>query len=346
MQANRKVVNQRDLEKAAELINSADKICITSHRSPDGDAIGSSLAMYHFLKGIGKENVQVILPNEYPDYIAWLEGEELILNYEKQSKEARQVIREADLIFSLDYNNLSRTFGMQSALEKSNAPFILIDHHQQPDDFPTVSFSDTSSCSTTQLVYDFIEGLGHEHLIKGVIAEAIYLGIVTDSGSFRFDSVLPKTHEIVAKLIASGLDHSEIHRKVYDTNRLDRLKLLGFCLNEKLKVLQGGTVAIITLTMEELERYNFRPGDTEGVVHYALSIDGVVLAVFAREGTNQIKLSFRSQRGFNVNQMARQHFNGGGHKNASGGSSRRPFNQVVEKFKDLVRGMYKEQLTK
>lgn len=335
-------MNEVEVEKARDLILNAQSIVITTHRSPDGDAIGSSLALYHFLKKMGK-NAQVIVPNEYPKFISWLEGNDQVLVYEEDSKLAKKFIRESDLIFSLDYNTLSRTFGMQSALEKASADFILIDHHQNPDSYPKVTFSDTSSCSTAQLIYEFIEALGHIDKLDLNMAQGIYLGIVTDSGSFRFDSVIPKTHQIVAHLIELGLDHSSIHRKVYDTNRVDRLKLLGYALSEKLILMTDHKVALISLSIEELERYNFKPGDTEGIVNYALSIDGVEVAIFAREGINQIKISFRSKGGFNVNQFARKHFEGGGHNAAAGGVYYQPMENFLSKIEEVMDD-YKNEL--
>ena len=333
-------MEKKKIEQAQKLIGAANQILITTHRSPDGDAIGSSLAMYHYLKKLGK-SVYVVVPNEYPDFLSWLNGNDQIVIYEQESKEARKIIRESDLIFSLDYNNLSRTFVMQSALEKSNADFILIDHHQQPDSYPAVSFSDTSSCSTAQLVYDFIEHSGHLDLIDNDIAQAIYMGIMTDSGSFRFDSVTERTHEIAGRLIQNGLDHYKIHQKVYDTNSLNRLKLLGYALSSKLKTLIKGRVALITLSLEELDRFDFQPGDTEGIVNYALSVKGVQIAVFAREGNNQVKISFRSKGGFNVNQLARKHFNGGGHNAAAGGS----FHKEIDFFELALTDVLKEYET-
>ncbi len=334
-------MTEEKIAQARELIEKAKKIVITTHQSPDGDAIGSSLAMYHYLLAKGKE-VTVVVPNEYPEFLHWMEGDDTIITYESQAVEARKHIREADLIFSLDYNILSRTYVMESALTKAKADFILIDHHQQPGDYPKVSFSDTSSCSTAQLVYDFIEKMGDNHLINLPIAEGIYSGIMTDSGSFRFDNVTPKTHEIVARLIEKGLKHDKIHQLIYDTNSVDRLRLLGYALSEKLLVMEKYHTAIITLTQEELERFNFQPGDTEGIVNYALSIKGIKFAIFGREGTNKIKISFRSKGNFNVNKFARAHFNGGGHNNAAGGVLFDSMTVFLDKIKKTVKEHEKE----
>lgn len=334
-------MTKEKINQAKELINNAEKIVITTHQSPDGDAVGSSLAMYHYLRAKGK-NVTVVVPNEYPEFLHWMEGDDTIITYESQAVEARKFIREADLIFSLDYNVLSRTYVMESALTKAKADFILIDHHQQPGDYPKVSFSDTSSCSTAQLVYDFIEKMGDEHLIDIPMAEGIYCGIMTDSGSFRFDNVKPETHRIAASLIEKGLKHDKIHQLIYDTNSVDRLRLLGYALSEKLIVMEDYHTAIITLTQDELDRFNFQPGDTEGIVNYALSIKGIKFAIFGREGANKIKISFRSKGSFNVNKFARANFNGGGHNNAAGGVMFDSMDAFLNRVKEKIEENKKE----
>jgi bifunctional oligoribonuclease and PAP phosphatase NrnA len=220
----------------------------------------------------------------------------------------------------------------------------MIDHHHQPETFPAVLFSDTTMCSTAQMIYMFIESMGDVEVIDENIGACLYCGIMTDTGSFRFPSVTPKTHEIAADLIRKGVDHAQIHRNVYDTNLLDRLRLVGYALSEKLMVFETYHTAIISLTKEELTRFNYRPGDTEGLVNQALSIKGVNFAVFVREGNNEVKLSFRSQGKFDVNSFARAHFNGGGHFNAAGGMSVESIDVVLQKLKDLL-PENQEQLT-
>ncbi|NNE54929.1 MAG: bifunctional oligoribonuclease/PAP phosphatase NrnA [Flavobacteriales bacterium] len=335
-------LDPKQLAQARSLIDSAQNILITTHRSPDGDAIGSSLALMLFLKRLGKSST-VIVPNDYPQFLNWMAGQDEILVFEEKEAACAEIIRVSDLIFSLDYNVLHRTGDMAAELAKSSAPFILIDHHQQPGDYPEVTFSDTASCSTCQMIFEFIDGLGHKDLIDSEIAECIYCGIMTDSGSFRFPSVTPETHRIVASLIEEGLDHAKVHRNVYDTNLLDRLKLLGYALSNKLQVMDGHHAAIITLSKNELEKHNYRPGDTEGLVNYALSMQGINLAVFVREGNNQVKMSFRSKGSFDVNQFARTHFHGGGHKNAAGASSSRSLEDTVAKLKTDIQ-QYTDQL--
>lgn len=325
-------------ERAGELINRAKHIVITCHKSPDGDAIGSSLALYHYLNARGKE-ATVVIPDPDPTFLHWTPGHEVILNYEGQTEAAEEAVDKADLIFSLDYNTLGRTGDLKKSLEKAldrKVPFILIDHHQQPDEYPEVVISETKACSTAQLIYEFISTLGDEKLIDSEIGACIYLGIMTDTGSFRFPLVEPKTHRIVANLLERGVDHARIHQEIYDTNLELRLKLIGHALSNKLVVMREFNAAYISLSKQELEKYEYRKGDTEGLVNQALSVKGVNFAAFIREGNNEVKMSFRSRGAFDVNQFARKYFDGGGHKNAAGGISRLSLEETISKFEDAV----------
>jgi bifunctional oligoribonuclease and PAP phosphatase NrnA len=335
-------LSSEQLAASTELISSAQKIVITTHKSPDGDAIGSSLGLFHVLLGLGKQ-VNVIVPDEIPSYLLWLKGTSSIVVFEKERQRGWELIQEADLIFSLDYNSLGRVGEeLETHLRKAAAPFILIDHHQQPEQYAKVIYSDTSACSTAEMVYCFTTELGWKKYISIDAAEAIYCGIMTDSGSFRFPAVTAETHIIAADLMTMGLDHSKVHREVYDTNLLDRLRLVGYALNEKLEVLPECGTAFIALSKEELYRFNHRSGDTEGLVNQALSISGVKLAAFFREGTNEVKISFRSKGSFDVNQFARNGWNGGGHRNAAGGRSTLSLNDTIARFKSEVEKISKQ----
>jgi len=328
-----KRLSEEELDRARNLLEASDRIVITTHKSPDGDAIGSSLGLWHILKTAGKK-VHVVVPDHIPEFLQWLNGYESVLDFENQQTAAKEVIAGADLIFSLDYNHLSRTgAAMEAELRGTEAPFILIDHHQQPEDFARVIYSDTSACSTAEMIYRFALQLGMKDRIGLETAECIYCGIMTDSGSFRFPNVSPETHHIVADLMGLGLDHARVHREVYDTNLQDRLRLTGYALNEKLEVIPEYATAFITLTQEELKRFNYRPGDTEGLVNQALSIRGINFAAFFREGANELKISFRSKGSFDVNRFARDGWNGGGHANAAGGSTPETIDQAVERFR-------------
>lgn len=312
------------------------KIIITSHRSPDGDSIGSSLALFHYLSKKGHE-VSVVIPDAFPNFIAWLPGTDSILIYEDKKQEIEHLIAEASVIFCLDYNDLSRVGNLATVIEQSTAYKAMIDHHLNPSDFCDWTCSDTNSCSTAQLIYEFIEKEGDLELIDTAIAENIYCGIVTDSGSFRFPSVQAKTHLIAADLIQRGLKHSSVHERLFDTNTLNRLHLLGFSLNEKLRVMDGVPVALIDLSIEESRKFNVQKGDTEGLVNFALSVEGVEMAAFIREDTDRVKMSFRSKGDVPVNEFSNSYFNGGGHKNAAGGMCEETLEKTLELFEKNVR---------
>lgn len=325
-------------EKLAE---KQQQIIITSHRSPDGDSIGSSLALYHYLVKKGHE-VNVVIPDVFPNFISWLPGTSDILVYEREEKKINTLVNNADIIFCLDYNDLSRVGNLSKKLGESKAYKAMIDHHLNPSDFCDWMLSDTSSCSTAQLIYDFIENENDLDLIDVSIAENIYCGIVTDSGSFRFPSVQAKTHLIAADLIKRGLSHSSVHERIFDTNTLSRLHLLGFSLNEKLRVLKDVPVAIIDLSTEESERFNMKKGDTEGLVNFALSVEGVQMAAFIREDADRVKMSFRSKGEIPVNEFSNNYFNGGGHKNAAGGAFEGSLIGALEHFEKNVRTFFKD----
>lgn len=328
------VFNPSRMQAARSLLNKSSDIVITTHKSPDGDAMGSSLALHHFLIRLGKRST-VIVPDEFPAFLQWLPGHGEVRVHQKEAEECEKAIQNCDLIFSLDYNHLSRTDKLSGILEKASQPFILIDHHQQPDSFPSVAFSDTSACSTAEMIYDFIQALGEQQHLDATVGTCIYTGIMTDSGSFRFPSVSAHTHMIVADLIERGVEHSFIHRHVYDTNLLSRLQLVGYALSERLEMLNS-RAAMISLDAATLKRFNHQPGDTEGLVNQALSLKDVNLAVFVREGANEVKLSFRSKGAFDVNAFARKYFNGGGHANAAGGSSNDSFAHVLKRLREIL----------
>jgi len=328
-------MNKPLLTKADDLINSATNIVITAHKNPDGDAVGSTLALLHYLN-FREKNATVILPNGFPDFFDWMPLRENILLFDTDTEKSEQLILAADLIFSLDYNTLHRTGDMMKPLEKSSAKFILIDHHQMPDEFD-INFSDTHSCSTAQMIYQFCSGIEeNDSWLTIPLAQCIYTGILTDSGSFRFNSVTEETHLIIAHLKRKGLDHAEVHQNVYDTNLIGKLQLLGHALSKKLELLADGKAAIISLSQEELDTYNYKSGDTEGLVNYALSLSGVLMAVMVKEGNNMVKMSFRSKGELDVNTFARENFNGGGHKNAAGGVSFESYLETLEKVKKDV----------
>ncbi|WP_430927592.1 DHH family phosphoesterase [Polaribacter marinivivus] len=318
-------------------------IVIVGHRNPDGDAMGSTLALKFYLEKKG-HNCTVVVPNEYPDFLHWLPGSDSTYRFDWQNNQSQKAIQNSDIIFLLDFNALHRVGSdMQKTLENYKNDFAMIDHHQQPDDV-TYMYSDTSICSTCQMVYQFIEMNNDLELIDADIATCLYTGIMTDTGSFRFRSTTSATHRIIADLIDKGAENDRIHNNVYDANSYNRLLLLGQALSN-LQILPSYKTAYITLTSEEKKRFDFQKGDTEGVVNYALSLKGIIFAAIFIEDSDQeiIKISFRSKGIFSVNQFARNHFSGGGHDNAAGGKSDLDMAKTVTKFTSLL-PQYKSEL--
>lgn len=319
-----RVLQSHERELALERFTSAQGIVIFSHASPDGDAVGSSLGLYHILSQMGKQ-VQVVLPDHLPRYYNYLPGLDQVVFADEDKSKARNAIESADLWVICDFNNWSRV-GKQIQgwlSEIQHKPTVMIDHHQQPDTFPVVLFSDISFTSTSEMVYHFAEQLGWKEYISLESMQCLYTGMVTDTASFRFPVVTGDTHRIVAEMLDKGLKHAAIHQAIYDSQSLDRLRLTGYALSEKLEVYPDQHVAIISLSKDELLRFRYQSGDTEGLVNQALSIEGVQMAAFLRETPegDGVKCSFRSVGDWDVNQFARANWNGGGHKNAAGGKT-------------------------
>lgn|SRR5690554_1201126 len=337
-------MNEKTTQAVKNLLISPQKIVIIGHKNPDGDAIGSSLGLSFFLRNLGHD-AQVIMPNDFPDFLKWLPGVDEVVVHEKDTKKSIKYIEEADIIFTLDFNSLDRVGDLQPILEKCTAKFVMIDHHQQPADYAVAIYSDVLMSSTCEMVFHFIDALDHAENITKEIAVNLYTGIMTDTGSFRYPSTTPTTHRVVAKLIEAGAESATIHKQIYDTNSMDRMKLLGHALNN-LHVLEEYNTAYITLTQKDLDEHNFKKGDTEGFVNYALSIKGIVLAVIFIENKqeNIVKMSLRSKGSFSVNDLAREHYSGGGHINAAGGKSSQSLNETVNDFISIL-PRYKNELT-
>ncbi len=317
-------------------IQSASHIVITAHKSADGDSIGSSLGLLYFIEKLGKK-ATICHPDKAPEFLYWLDTSSILLMDENPEAVSEQM-KKADLIFCLDYNATNRVGPeMQALLEESSAKKIMIDHHLNPEDFPTLMVSDTTASSTSQLIVELIEQSGHLELLDEKIGTPLYLGILTDTGSFRFNSVKPRTHEVLAKILASGVKHHLIHEKLSDNNTESRLRLQGYAMSEKLEILYDHNVALIGLDKEELAKFNFKKGDTDSLANLALSIKGMKAAIVFTERDGIIKISFRSKGEENpVNVLAKEHFNGGGHANASGGMSDLTISETLEKLKGLV----------
>jgi len=337
-------MNVDEIKEIKELLSTPKNIVIVPHRNPDGDAIGASLAMYHFLKNKG-HRATVVAPNDYPGFLKWLPDSDEVFKFDMQNRQSKSCIDEASIIFLLDFNTLHRVGNdMQNYLEDYNGTLIMIDHHQQPDDIAKYLYSDASICSTCQMVYHFFEKLGEVSSINANIARSLYTGIMTDTGSFRFPSTTSVTHKIIADLIDKGADNAKIHNNVYDTNSYGRLQLLGRALSN-LVVIEELKTAYISLSQDELNEFNYEKGDTEGVVNYALSLDGIIFAAIFIEDEDQqiIKISLRSKGNFSVNKFSRAHFNGGGHDNAAGGRSELSLEATIDKFLEVIPN-YKESL--
>lgn len=328
-----------DIQAIQTLLATPKKIVIIPHRNPDGDAMGSNLALYHFLRKNDHE-ATVISPNEFPDFLAWLPGSETVQIFEKDKENCTKILEEADIIFTLDFNAFHRVGEMEKVLEAINTTYIMIDHHQKPDDYATYMYSNISIGSTCEMVYNFISFLNQKDQIDKTIGTCIYTGILTDSGSFRFPNTTGNTHRIVAELIDLGVENTLIPNLLFDNSSYNRLQLLGKAL-QNLKVIPEHKTSYITLTQEELNSFNFVKGDTEGIVNYGLSIKGIQFTAIFIENKDEkiIKISFRSQGGFDVNEFARAHFNGGGHRNAAGGKSEVSMEETIDKFENLVKNL-------
>ncbi len=336
-------MNSEDILIVKQLLNTPKNIVVVGHKNPDGDAVGSCLGLGNFLKQKGHQ-VQVVMPNDFPDFLKWIPEASSIINYDQNLEETQAAVQNADLIFTLDFNALNRTGELENELEKATANFILIDHHQQPDDYAIVTYSDVTMCSTSEMVFHFMEMLNGIDLLNKEIATQLYVGIMTDTGSFRFPATTATTHRVIADLIEAGANNSEIHQNVYDTNSPDRLKLLGVALNNMVMLPEYKT-AYITISQDELNQNNFKKGDTEGFVNYALSMSGVVFAAIFIENKKDdiIKISLRSKGSFSVNEFSRNYFNGGGHTNAAGGRSLKNLKDTIEDFISIL-PRYKKEL--
>ena len=318
------------------IISTQKKIVIIPHRNPDGDALGSALALKHFLEA-KKHKVNIVSPNDYPTFLKWLPGESDIIKFSKKPSIARDKINNAELIFGLDFNSLSRIQDLSEIVKKTKVDKIMIDHHESPEFFANLNYSDPSMSSTCEMVYNIINA-SDSKLLDKKIACCLYTGIMTDTGSFRYPSTTSKTHQVVSHLLSLGANSSEIHQKIFDSSSMSRIKLLGISLSNLVKI-PDLPVVYITLSKEELVLCDFKKGDTEGFVNYGLSLKGVNFSCMMIENENEgkIKMSFRSQGNFSVDNFARNYFNGGGHLNAAGGVSTESLDKTIIRFKNALK---------
>ena len=327
-----------------ELLTQPRQIFITTHHKPDADALGSSLALMGYLRKKG-HHVTVVTPSDYPDFLAWMPGNEDVIIYERDQNDAqvRDLINKAEVLFCLDFSCLNRINEMGEYIRQAPGTKVLVDHHQKPEDFADLNFSNPKAAATAELVFEIIRDLGDQALVDVGIGECLYAGIMTDTGSFRHPSTSRNVHLIIAELLDAGINLSDVHRRIYDSHSELRLRFLGFVLKDKLTVLREFNTAYIAITQDELRQYQSKTGDTEGLVNFALSIEGVVFAAILIDRGSAIKISFRSVGDFSVSDFSHQHFQGGGHHNAAGGISYEPLAATVARFLGLL-PQYQAQL--
>jgi len=326
------------------LLHQPQKVVITTHQKPDADAMGSSLALGHYLRKKGHE-VSVISPTNWAGFVDWMPGTALVINYDQHQQKSKQLLTQADLLFCLDFNIFHRTKSMTEVLYSLSCKKVLIDHHQEPDVASfTFGVSDTSKSSTCEMIYDFIVGANDADLIDQDIAECIYAGVVGDTGSFRFASAHAGVHAMVADLKRRGLDHGKIHEGLYDNFLENRLRFIGHVLLHRMEIFYEHNTALIAIPKSDLVKFNIRTGDTEGLVNYPQSIQGIRFAALVIDRDEERKWSFRSKGQFDCNTFARTYFEGGGHYNAAGGRSSQSLEETVATFKTVL--SKQESLTK
>ena len=322
------------IEKLNELLSSKKRISITTHTNPDGDAIGSSFALYHFLIKLNHE-VKVITPNRHPDFLDWVPGIKNLEIYDEYPDKCKKILSDSDLLFTLDFNDLKRANNLSYAIDEFNGKIVMIDHHQNPAGYSDIEISEPDITSTSEMIYKFIELSDKIHVIDKNIATCIYLGMMTDTGSFQYRGVNDSTHKIISSLLSFGVDNNKIYNSVYNSNEISKLKLLSIAL-KNLELIVEKKTAIMFLNQADLIKNNYRKGDSEGIVNYGLSLKGIHFSVIFIEDENEknkFKISFRSKEDFPCNEFAFKFFNGGGHLNAAGGVYKGNLNSAIEYFK-------------
>ena len=335
-------MNESEIDKIKRLLSDKRKIVIIPHKNPDGDAIGSSTALKYYLDNFN-HNVDIISPNQFPEFLKWMDPNNIIKIFDEDEKYSQKII-DAELIFTLDFNNLVRISGMKEYVEKSNAKIIMIDHHEEPSNYADFMYSEPKMSSTCEMIYHFIEKMGDVDKIDKNISRSLYAGIMTDTGSFKFPSTTELTHLVISNLLKTGISHSDIHNQIYDNNKFERVQLLSFALS-KIKIIENLNTCYISLSQKELNKFNYEKGDTEGIVNYGLSIKNIKFAVIFMENSNDnvIRISLRSRGDFDVNQFSKNIFGGGGHKNAAGAISKKSLDNTINYFLDSLKN-YKESL--
>lgn len=334
----------KSISEIFPLLTEPKKMAITFHQKPDGDAMGSGLGLYNFLIQFGHD-VSVISPTNWASFLKWMPGAKQVIDFEMQNEKAMNALKNAEWLFCLDFNVLGRAKKMEPVIQELNCTKILMDHHQQPQvEAFDYGISDTSKSSTAEMVYDLIINSGHSEKINTEVAECLYAGVMTDTGSFRFNSTSADVHRMVARLKETGLDHSQVHENLFDNFLESRFRFFGNILLNRMEIFYEFNTALIAIPQQDLIKYNVKTGDTEGLVNFPLSIKGIKLAAVIIDRGDERKSSFRSKGGFDVNTFARKYFNGGGHFNAAGGKNNEPLEEVIKQFKEAIKEN-KKQLT-
>lgn len=313
-------------------IEKAERIVLLGHRNPDGDCIGATLAMCQILKKLNK-NATVILPNDIPAYLKWLEGADDIFTFSNQPEQVGETLKKADFLFALDFNAFSRLGEMEDIIP--SIPCVMIDHHPEPEIDTPLLFSDTSVSSTCEYLTDILYKLGYDQWLDKTSATALFIGILTDTGRFNHNSSRPQTYRIVANLLEKGVDKDEVMDLLFDSSSESRVRLTGFALSEKMELFADQGLSLMTLSLKEKTRFNFKQGDAEGLVNMPLSISGITRSIFMQEYDDGIRLSFRSKGDIAINTIAAEYFGGGGHRNAAGGSSNDSLEHTLAKVKEI-----------
>ena len=331
-----------EIDKIKSLLSNKKDIVIIPHKNPDGDAIGASTGLKNYFDNFN-HNVKIISPNKFPDFLSWMDPDNQIRIFTEDESCIQKIIN-ADIIFTLDFNNLVRISSMKEQVEKSNAIIIMIDHHENPSNYADFMYSVPEMSSTCEMIYHFIDKLGDKDKIDKNIAKSLYAGIMTDTGSFKFPSTTHVTHKVVSNLLKTGISHFEIHNQIYDNNKPERIQLLSFALSQ-IKIIEDLNTCYISLSQKNLDKFNYEKGDTEGIVNYGLSIKNIKFAVIFMENSNEkvIRISLRSRGNFNVNEFSKNIFGGGGHKNAAGAISKKTLSKTIDYFLKSLNN-YKEQL--
>ena len=336
------MMNNEEIKKIKNLFSEKKEIVIIPHKNPDGDAIGSSTALKYFLEKYD-HNISIISPNDFPKFLKWMDYKNEIEVFSENNKCIEKLLN-ADVIFTLDFNTLKRISKIKPYIEKSKAKIIMIDHHENPSNYADLMYSVPEMSSTCEMIYHFIDKLGDKNKIDKTISQSLYAGIMTDTGSFKFPSTTHVTHEVVSKLLKTGISHSDIHNQIYDNNKFERVQLLSFALSQ-IKIIEDLNTCYISLSQKNLDKFNYEKGDTEGIVNYGLSIKNIKFAVIFMENLkeNVIRISLRSRGDFDVNEFSKNIFGGGGHKNAAGAVSKKTLKETIDYFIGSLKN-YKELL--